>query len=281
MGIACAIVASMTFLALFAWRLAEESRQMATALAATELVLSREQKLHALDGLAAAAAHELGTPLSTIVLVTSELAKQRDADPELREDMELLKSQAERCREILQKLTRAPDAQDPMHATLSVRDLIEEASAPYRDRPVIVSVSAVPTVSGNPDAEREPVGTRQPGLIFGLGNLIENAVDFARARISVDARWDLDTVSVEIKDDGPGFNRDVIDTLGDPYVTTRGAGAARQRSRAGGLGLGFFIAKTLLERSGATVQLANRQAPDTGAIVKVAWPRAAFERRSA
>ncbi|MEM1370672.1 MAG: ActS/PrrB/RegB family redox-sensitive histidine kinase [Pseudomonadota bacterium] len=298
MGLAAAIAVSMVFLSLYAWRLAEEARQMSAALAATELVLSREQKLHALDGLAAAAAHELGTPLSTISLVTKELESEYADNKDLQEDMRLLRSQADRCREILQKLTRAPDAQeDPVHGLLSVSELIEEASVPYRDRGIIVSVTARPLEkpatekSANPTstttpaaippltpAEREPVGERQPGMIFGLGNLIENAVGYAQTRVDVSARWDQRKVTVEIADDGPGFPVDLMDQLGDPYVTTRGSGKPQAKSKAGGLGLGFFIAKTLLERSGADVEFTNREAPERGAIVRAAWSRDIFDK---
>lgn len=283
LALAAAIGASMIFLSLYAWRLAEESRQMSTALAATELVLSREQKLHALDGLAAAAAHELGTPLSTIVLVTKELENERASDASLREDMQLLRSQAERCREILQKLTRAPDAQDPMHASLSIRELIDEASAPYRDRKVLLAVASKPSKTDDETngLSAEPIGERQPGVVFGLGNLIENAVGYARERVDITARWDKTTVQVEIADDGPGFPADLMDSLGDPYVTTRGSGQANREAKAGGLGLGFFIAKTLLERSGATVELDNKEAPMSGAIVRVGWLRTDYESNKA
>lgn len=282
LGVASAILCSMVFLSLYAWRLAEESRQMSAALAATESILSREQKLHALDGLAAAAAHELGTPLSTISLVTKELMNQRGDDPELVEDMTLLRSQAERCREILQKLTRAPDAQDPMHASISVREMIDEAAAAYLDNGVAIKVAVKARSNGDEatsHALREPLGQRQPGVIFGLGNLIENAVDYARSEVIVTADWAEDTVSIAVADDGPGFPSEIMDTLGEPYVTTRGSSANRQGVKAGGLGLGFFIAKTLLERSGATVELDNAEAPLTGAIVNVSWPRTVFEQR--
>ena len=134
LGILAAVAASMPFLALYVWRLTNEGRQMSAALAATEMVLAREQKLHALDGLAAAAAHELGTPLSTITLVTNELDRQMDKNSPHHEDIVLLRSQAQRCREILQKLTRQPPDEDPLHASLTVKEMLHEAAQPYLGR---------------------------------------------------------------------------------------------------------------------------------------------------
>ena len=276
LGQFAAVAATMVFLALYVWRLSNESRQMSAALTATELVLAREQKLHALDGLAAAAAHELGTPLATIVLVTKEL--QRDVDPAtpLGEDVALLRSQAERCREILQKLTRQPSEQDPMHARLSVSQLLEEAVEPHRSETVSIQIHSEPAAGVSGDRGREPQGERRPGLIFGFGNIVENAVDFARSKVEITARWDDQTIEIEVMDDGPGFDPDVMESLGEPYLTTRRAGMPGADKRIG-LGLGFFIAKTLLERSGATLALDNRPAPERGAVVKVTWKRTVFE----
>ena len=282
LGQFAAVAATMAFLAFYVWRLSHESRQMSAALTATELILAREQKLHALDGLAAAAAHELGTPLATIALVTKEL--QRDVEPgtPLAEDVALLRSQAERCREILQKLTRQPSEQDPLHASLSVSQLLEEAADPYRASPVMISISRSPAPGVTDQAAREPLGERRPGLIYGFGNLIENAVDFARTRVDITAVWNEQTVEIEVKDDGPGFHPDVMDSLGEPYLTTRPAGSSSaEAKRRTGLGLGFFIAKTLLERSGASIALDNRPAPERGAVVKITWPRNVFEPASA
>ena len=278
LGILTAVAASMPFLALYVWRLTNEGRQMSAALAATELVLSREQKLHALDGLAAAAAHELGTPLSTITLVTNELDRQLPKDSPHRDDILLLRSQAQRCREILQKLTRHPPDEDPLHASLNVKEMLHEAAAPYMDGPTRVEIRAAPAASAAGPGARRPVGVRRPGVIYGLGNIIENAVDYAESRVEISAEWDEKTVTVLIADDGPGFKPEVIDTLGEPYVTSRSAG---RRERGGvkvsGLGLGFFIAKTLLERSGARLHFDNRELPHHGAMVRIVWPRPAFE----
>lgn len=292
LGTLTAIVATLAFLALYTWRLAKESRQMSAALAATEMVLAHEQKLHALDGLAAAAAHELGTPLATIVLVTKELSHQLPKESPYREDVELLNSQAQRCRELLRKLTKSPAEQDPLHAHLSVVQLLEEASGPYRTGRVVISVDTGPTLlqAGEVAGGREPIGFRLPGVIHGLGNIIENAVDFARSRVEIVARWNDREVSIMVADDGPGFPPEILDSIGEPYITTRpnrpsarpssGAGGQQRPAHAGGLGLGVFIAKTLLERSGAVVTFANRSGSGTGAMVHVAWPRRVFEATS-
>lgn len=283
LGILAAIASCLTFLGLYTWRLSKEARQMTGALAATEMVLAHEQKLHALDGLAAAAAHELGTPLATIVLVTKELARDIPVGSPLREDIELLTSQAQRCREILHKLTQSPEEQDPLHASLSIGQLLDEAADPYRRGKVEILIDAGPAMmqTGGGSGGQEPVGERRPGLIHGLGNIIENAVDFAHAKVEITARWSDREVSIVVADDGPGFAPDILDTIGEPYVTTRAGGRAGQSKpaarHAGGLGLGFFIAKTLLERSGATVSFGNRSGGGQGAVVKIGWPRTSFE----
>lgn len=274
-GYLAAVAACMLFMALYASRLARESRQMSAALAATDQVLAREQKLHALDGLAAAAAHELGTPLSTIVLVAKEL--ERDATtPGMREDLELLRSQALRCREILAKLTKRPSEQDPLHAHLSVTELLDESASPYRNHGKPIRIKAGPR-NDMVVSQDEPVGERRPGVIYGLGNLIENAIDFAKGEVDIRADWTDRLVEIAILDDGPGFPADVIETLGEPYVTTRANGGRMGNGESTGMGLGFFIAKTLLERSGATITLANRSGPTQGASVRISWPRAVFE----
>ncbi len=276
-GMMAAVLASVTFLALYAWRLTKEGRQMSAALAATEHVLAREQKLHALDGLAAAAAHELGTPLSTIALVTKELERQFDDLNPLKDDITLLRTQALRCRDILQKLTREPAEHDPLYESLSAEELVIEAAAAHRNGPVEIIISAFPTAGAEGAGLRSPVGVRRPGIIYGLGNIIENAVDFARSRVDATVTWDNNTVVITIADDGPGFDPELIDSLGEPYVTTRPAGSKKKSGEASGLGLGFFIAKTLLDRSGAILTLQNRPSPSRGAIVRIDWPRSAFQ----
>lgn len=276
-GALVAVAASLTFLALYVWRISKEARQMTAALAATDLVLAREQRLHAIDGLAAAAAHELGTPLSTIVVVAKELERELATDGTHTEDIALLMSQAQRCRDILQRLTRQPSEQDPVHAHLSVRQMLDEAARPYRAIGPALEFWAGPSAEAVDAAAREPEAERRPGVIYGLGNIIENAVDFARHKVEVRATWNASAVEVTIADDGPGFPQELMDQIGEPYVTTRPSAAQTQEGDATGLGLGVFIARTLLERSGATIIFENRRAPASGAVVRIVWPRSEFE----
>lgn len=250
---------------------------MADALAATEMVLAREQRLHALDGLAAAAAHELGTPLSTIAVVAKELSREAAPGSQLADDLSLLQTQAARCRDILKKLTRGPTQPDPLHQRMTITQLIEEAAGPHLYARVKLDVSAAPEAGSDDRGALEPVGERRPGVLYGIGNLVENAVDFARSRVEITARWSAREVTIVITDDGPGVSPDVIDALGEPYVTTRPGRPRGHAGEATGLGLGFFIAKTLLERSGAAVVLENRERSSRGAVARISWPRAAFE----
>lgn len=279
-GHLAAVGACTAFLGLYTWRLSKESRQMSAALAATELVLAREQQLHALDGLAAAAAHELGTPLATILLVTKELERAVPPAGPFNEDIALLRSQALRCRDILRSLAKRPTEQDWLHSSVTITQLIDEVVEPYRALAIALDIDAAPFVPVDGAGAREPAGERRPGLIYGLGNLVENAVDFATARVVVTVRWDAERIFVSITDDGPGYAPGVIETLGEPYVTTRPLGGAGVKpDGTAGLGLGIFIAKTLLERSGATLELSNREPPGAGAQVRIIWPRTQFERR--
>jgi two-component system, sensor histidine kinase RegB len=264
-GMWVAVISTIVFTAIYASRVAEEARQLANALTATELVLQREQHLSALDGLAAAAAHELGTPLATIHVVAREMERSLGDDPRFREDVTLLRSQSERCREILKRLSNLSTVSEDYLARMPFTSLIEEAIAPHRDFGIAIRMQAGDCVGA------EPVGRRSPGVIYGLGNLVENAVDFARGTVELTWSWDESRTTVTVVDDGPGFPPEVIDRIGEPYISTR-EGA----EPGGGLGLGLFIAKTLLERSGATLAFRNSNVPAKGACVDVSWPRSLF-----
>ena len=269
-GMWVAIVSMMTFTAFYAYRVAEEARRLSDALAATELVLQREQHISALDGLAAAAAHELGTPLSTISVVVKEMAREPLNPESLREDIELLRTQADRCREILRRLTTLGAGEEGYMARVALRTMIEEVVAPHRE----FGIRITPAVEKHEGTE--PVCSRNPGIIYGLGNLVENAVDFAEEAVDIRMEWDNDRVRVRILDDGPGFPPEVLEHLGEPDLPLSRT-ANRPRNGGGGLGLGIFIAKTLLERTGASVRFSNAFSLGKGADVVVEWPRSSMQ----
>jgi two-component system sensor histidine kinase RegB len=252
----------------YSWRTAREASRMERALIVTQTVLAREQRLSALGGLAAAAAHELGTPLATISVVAKELANQTPEGP-LRDDAELLLSQAERCREILKRLTEAPETDDLVHSRMSLLQFVNEVI----ERHIHTDVRVEAVVAGPPGA-RPPDIRRMPEVLHAMTSFVENAVDFARSEVLVRVRFDDETVSVDVRDDGPGFSSDILAQLGQPYVTSRPGG---EGSRSGhvGMGLGFFIAKTLLERTGAAVNFNN--ARGGGASISVRWRREMIE----
>jgi two-component system sensor histidine kinase RegB len=270
LGMWFSLLVALGVIGAYAWQIAEEARLLADALAATELVLAREQHLSQLDGLAAAAAHELGTPLSTIAVVVREIERAIEPNSPHAEDVKLLREQAQRCREILAKLTQLSASSEPFERS-RISTLIEEVVAPHRNFGVAIDVAL-------PDGRAaEPVGDHNPAIIYGLGNLVENAVDFARERVEIAARWSGEEVTIEIADDGPGFAPEILDRIGEPYLTSRGRPAGGE-GEISGLGLGVFIAKTLLERAGATLAFANRAAPQHGAVARVRWRREDYER---
>lgn len=267
-GVWLSMILAIFVIAVYAWQIAEEQRQLADALAATELVLAREQHISQLDGLAAAAAHALGTPLSTISVVARELEREMGPQSKHFDDIKLLREQTQRCRDILAKLNELSATGEPF-GRLPLPTLLEEVVAPHRNFGIAIDI-------GLQDGTSPPAGARNPAILYGLGNLLENAVDFAKSRVDVTARWTDDNVTIVIGDDGPGFAPEIIKRIGEPYVRSR----RRRRMYASdetGLGLGFFIAKTLLERSGATLNFVNRSFPERGAIVTVSWPRTRFE----
>jgi two-component system sensor histidine kinase RegB len=270
MGVWLCILLAIGFIGVYAWQITEESRQLSDALAATELVLTREQHLSQLDGLAAAAAHELGTPLSTISVIAKELERAIAPNAPHGDDVRLLREQATRCRDILAKLTELSAGGEPFDR-MPLTTLIEEVVAPHRNFGVTIDVIA-PS-----DRSAEPVSARNPAILYGLGNLLENAVDFARERVAVDVQWSEDSVAVAISDDGPGFAPEILGRIGEPYVTNRRHHQNDTGEESAGLGLGFFIAKTLLERTGATLSFENRPQPQCGAIVRLSWTRSDFE----
>ena len=272
-----AIVIGVAFLGAYAHTISNENRSMGDALRATQLALAREQKLTDLGGVVAAAAHELGTPLATIKLVSSELADELENSPELRDDALLIREQADRCRDILHSMGRA--GKDDLHLrTAPLLAVLREAAEPHFERGIDILFDTRPLPGGS---ERQPTIYRYPELIHALRNFVQNAVDFARTTVWVEAEWDDETIRVRVSDDGRGYPSNVLNRIGDPFLQPRSN--ASERKEYEGMGLGVFIAKTLLERTGAQLAFFNGDAPygarsdkplRCGAVVEVRWPAA-------
>jgi two-component system sensor histidine kinase RegB len=258
LGIWTALSVAAVFVSIYVWSVAEEARRMSNALAETQASLAREQRVSALGGLAAAAAHELGSPLATIAVVAKELSLEVSADSPLAEDIALLLGQSDRCREILKSLTQRPGLQhgELDVSRLTLTSLAETAAAAHRDERVVLALRRADEASGD-----EPSVPGGPGVVHGVGNLIQNAVQFARTRVDIEVTWDAAGARIVISDDGPGFPSPLLTALGEPYVSGR-------ESDSRHMGLGIFIALTLLERTGASLVFANRG----GAEVSITWP---------
>lgn len=281
-GFWLSIVIGILFLGLYSRRVATEMRSMSEALLATQMALAREQKLTDLAGVVAAAAHELGTPLATIKLVSAELIDELDGHPELQEDARLIRAQADRCRDILRDMGRVgKDDRHMRQAPLSA--VLREAAEPHLSRGKQVEFAFAPVQDG---AAEQPLVLRRPEIIHGLRNLVQNAVDFARARVWVEGEWTSRQIIVRITDDGEGFPPNLIGRIGDPFVRARRSDPeAASRPGYEGMGLGLFIAKTLLERSGADLSFANATDPfqaledrplRCGAVVEAVWDTSAI-----
>ncbi|HEX8472279.1 MAG TPA: ActS/PrrB/RegB family redox-sensitive histidine kinase [Brevundimonas sp.] len=306
-GLGMALVTGVIFTSAYAWRVAADAEKLELALATTQDVLQREQRLAALGGLAAAAAHELGTPLATIQVVAKELLRGAPADSAVAEDAALLLQQADRCREILQRLSQRPEDGDALYAEIGLKTLLNEVVDPHLGFDLDIEVDVI-----GPVDEPAIQVKRLAEVVHGLSAIVENAADFAGSRVRIRAIVDLDWIRIEVLDDGPGFAPDILPRLGEPYVTSRPHGKARRALAAqiraatrppkaglgrrkdsqpllppaetvipsqGGMGLGFFIARTLLERTGGHVAVGAGDGPPghRGARVTVRWPRSALE----
>jgi two-component system sensor histidine kinase RegB len=257
-GLWAALGIGMLFIAIYLGRVTSESRRMSDALAASQAALAREQRLSAVGGLAAAAAHELGTPLGTIAVIAREIARDLAKDSPLAEDAAILLAETARCRDILARLAARPETDGGApFSRLPVSALLDAIAAPHRRDRVDVVISASGT-----DGTDEPQINRQPEIVHGLGALIENATQFAATRVDIRAVWNAEMLEVSVVDDGPGFPIAVLDRLGEPYISTRSAEGDH-------MGLGVFIASTLLERTGARLEFSNR--PEGGASIRVRW----------
>ena len=276
-GLWTSLVLSLGFTSAYVWRIASEGARMSAGLAASQLALAREQRLSSLGALATAAAHELGSPLGTIAIVAHELARSLPKGSPEAEDAQLLREQAERCRKILMQLANPEEAMAGAAQRLPICAFLDDLANSYRDEEIDISVGPAPANRG----EAQPQVWRAPELLHGLGNIIDNAADFASSRVRVEASWDEHHLGIMIEDDGPGFAPEIFERIGEPYTTSRPGDHALDDTALGphdtemgkreGMGLGFFIAKTLLERTGGTVKAVNPA--EGGARVSIIWPR--------
>ncbi len=266
-----ALAVSAAFVALYAYRVAEEARQSASALTAAELVLARAQHLSQIDGLAAAAAHELGTPLATVALVVREMAAHPSPVEGFADDLRLVEQSVDKCRTILGKLSSPAGLSGHQQLDISSPvELAEIAAAPHRLLGVAIAVEGE-------GPEPAPQCARNAGRLVRLGQS-----DRERGRLRREGgrhSRELDEVDGHDRDRGrrAGISRE------HPGQSWRALSLAARRTRrneeaGGGLGLGLFIARSLLERSGATLKFANAAPPASGAVVTVEWPRSAYER---
>ncbi|MCB2010344.1 MAG: ActS/PrrB/RegB family redox-sensitive histidine kinase [Geminicoccaceae bacterium] len=254
--------------ALFVWHMTEitdDARRQESAFSAVQAALAREQQLSALGGQAAAVAHALGTPLATINVIAKELVRELPEDDPLAPDASELLAQARRCREVLSTLGR-PDADHGYRKITAsplgeqLRSLVDECDRPPVTTNVVVEVE---------NGVDEPVPSLAPEIRHALTNLIENAISFAENSVVLTLRMGNTGSSLTIDDDGPGFAPEILDWLGEPYNSSR--------RRSGGLGLGVFIAKSLLARTGARLHFTNN---DKGARVMIHWPAGALARET-
>lgn len=273
-----AIVIGVVFLGVYAHRVAQEIHAMGDALLATQMALAREQKLTDLGGVVAAAAHELGTPLATIKLVSAELADELGDQPLLKEDAILIRDQADRCRDILRSMGRA--GKEDLHLrSAPLLAVLREAAEPHLERGKEILFDLAP---GAGASERQPTIFRYPELIHAIRNLVQNAVDFAHSTVWIDAIWSDADLTLRISDDGAGYPPGLLGRIGEPFLSTRRSEADRNpRPEYEGMGLGLFIAKTLLERTGARLRFFNGTDPflngaeapaRSGAVVEAVWP---------
>jgi two-component system sensor histidine kinase RegB len=279
-GIWASLVVCIGFTSIYAWRIASEASRMQAGLAATQLALSHEHRMASLGALATAAAHELGTPLGTIAVVARELERALPPDSPEAEDLRLLRAEAERCRGILTRLARPEESLLGAADRLPLGALLDEIVNEYRGSGMEIRIDLKAFMGGG----AEPKVWRIPEIQHGLGNLIANAADFADTEIRIRAEWGPSDLRLAVEDDGPGFASEILERIGEPYVTSRPGSYALGESEVSpgdaftgqqGMGLGFFIAKTLIEQTGGVVNAAN--IGDGGARVEIRWPRGAVD----
>ena len=260
-SIPIALIVALVFLNYFAMTFGSQSRLRKDALSKMEEVMAKEHELLSLGGQAAAAAHSLGTPLSTIKIITQDLAKQLENNKEFEKDLELLNSQVERCNQILKRLSLNPVEEDDfIDKDLTVREYLSEIISSFRE---ISNKNFV--FNFEQDSNPKKI-TKSIEIVYGLRNFIGNANKFSRDKIFVNLKSDSEVTEITIEDDGDGYPRDILYKIGEPYLKTSNS---QEKSKTG-LGLGLFIGKTLLEKNFASLNFRNSKTR-SGAEVIINW----------
>lgn len=259
LGQQIALIFAVAFIASYVWRISHEFRDVQNALYDSQVSLSRQRQLAALGAQAAAAAHELGSPLSTITIIIKELFRDYAGDPELKDDLNILVEQTKRCSTILRDFATNPERdEDPLVTTQLLADVLRDLARSYaHERPDIpVTIIAAP-------ARASVTLPHSTELYRSLGNLIQNAIQHAKSRVDVDITAYGERTRITIRDDGAGFAAQILHRIGEPYLTTKAKGAQN-------MGLGLFISQTLIEGQGGQVRFRNH--PRGGAEVMITLP---------
>jgi two-component system sensor histidine kinase RegB len=259
-GILVSILIGLVFLSYFGIKFSGETKKRSEALDKLQQVMSKEYELESLGGLAAAAAHSLGTPLATISVVAKELKKEIGDRSNHSKDVDLLISQAKRCSEILKQISKKEISDDQFINLIKVEDLLEEIIISFTE----TSEKKI-TLFENDDKNKINI-KRSPEIIYGLRNFIGNAIKFADKEVNIILTSNKELLTLTIDDDGPGFAEDVFKLIGEPYLKSK----SKKISGKAGLGLGIFLGKTLLERKKAQLTFFNKK-DLKGAFVKISW----------
>ena len=260
-SIPIALIISLIFLNFFAIIFGSESRLRKEALNKMEEVMAKEHEMLSLGGQAAAAAHSLGTPLSTIKIISQELMKQLKDQKDLFQDIKLLHSQVERCNEILKKLSLNPNQEDDfIDEDLSMRDYLKEIVSTFKE-----TSNKEFVLDFSNDLNSKKI-TKSIEIVYGLRNFIGNANKFSNKKIFISLISNNETTEISIEDDGDGYPSDIFSKIGEPYLKSQDLKNKKQT----GLGLGIFIGKTLLEKNFANINCINSKKRG-GAEVKIKW----------
>ena len=260
-SIPIALIIALVFLNYFAIIFGNESRIREEALNKMEKIMANEHEMLSLGGQAAAAAHSLGTPLSTIKIITQELKEQLKGQKDIIQDVELLSSQVERCNQILTKLSLNPNEEDEfIDQDFSIRDYLKEIILSFNE-------TSKKNFILNYDQDSNPKKmTKSMEIVYGLRNFIGNANKFSTDKVFINLKSNNENTEVSIEDDGPGFSNDILSKIGEPYLKS----FSKENKVKSGLGLGIFIGKTLLEKNFASVSCNNSKTRN-GAEIIIKW----------